>query len=513
MKIPSFINRRRNQRGQVIVMATVAMAVLIGFIGLGIDVGNLYTTRRKMQTAADAAAIAAANTLQGSDSGDYSSAAQTVASLNGFSTSSGATVTVAAPAACPNASGEECVQVNVSQAIPTYFLRVFDIFGSHYQTVNVETQAIAGGTNNPACIYALDPSDSDALTINGAFNFQAACGAIVDSTSNSGLALNGAGNFTTTGTGVGGSAYSDNGAITMTPTPVTKVTPALDPLASMAAPNVGSCTDANSTVNGSYNQTGAINSLTVPTNVYSGGMSITGAITSVTFPAGTYGNKITLGGAVGRATFNPGQYQNGSGTGDSIDISGSATTVFNSGGYTFCGQLNINGSNNVTLSPGLYVGGISINGASNVTFNPGTYIFAGGGFSVNGASTIHGTGVTFYNTTGPAGFAPFAINGASGSDLTAPTSGTYKGILFFTDRNITSDTAGYTNNGASTITTDGVWYFPTTTVEFNGASSGSGYTSIIAYKINLNGASNENIGANYTSLGGVSPLSSSTLYE
>ncbi|MGC1343090.1 MAG: hypothetical protein WA854_12235, partial [Candidatus Binataceae bacterium] len=59
----------------------------------------------------------------------------------------------------------------------------------------------------------------------------------------------------------------------------------------------------------------------------------------------------------------------------------------------------------------------------------------------------------------------------------------------------------------------GVWYFATTTVEFNGASSGSGYTSIIAYKINLNGASNENIGANYTSLGGVSPLSSSTLYE
>ncbi|MGH7779773.1 MAG: pilus assembly protein TadG-related protein [Candidatus Binataceae bacterium] len=516
MKSGTFIRRHKNQRGQVIVLATAAMVVLIGFVGVVVDVGNLYTTRRKMQTAADAAAIAAANVLLTSDSSGYSNAATDVAGFNGFTNSSnGVTVTVSSPTSCPNASGEQCVQVNVSQAVPTYFLRVLG-----YSTMNVSTQAIAGGTNNPACIYALDPSDSQSLSIgatsSSAFTFKASCGAIVNSNSSSGLYLNGAGTFTTTGTGVAGNQVYSHGAVRMTPTPVTNVIPALDPLASLPPPTYSGCTQLTTTSSTQYKQTGAINSLTVPANTLtSGGILFSNvAAGSITFPAGNYGNNIFLSGAISNLTFNPGQYQNTGGTGDSIDVTGSGNTNFNGGGYTFCGKVNVTGANTITLRPGVYVGGISITGAANVTFQPGTYIIAGGGFTVNNsAATISGSGVTFYNTTGPAGFAPFAISGASSSSLSAPTSGTYKGILFFTDRSIPVGTAGYTNSGASTITTDGVWYFPTTTVEFNGASSGSGYTSIIAYKINMNGAMNTTIGSNYSTLGGTSPLSSSTLYE
>jgi Flp pilus assembly protein TadG len=521
MKLLSLINRRRNQRGQVIVLASLAIVVLIGFAGLVIDLGNIYTTRRRMQTAADAAAIAAANTLQSSDSSDYSSAAQSVASLNGFTDSAnGVTVTVGSASSCPNASGQQCVQVTVAQTVPTYFLKVLNVLGYSYNTINVQTEAIAGTTNNPACIYALDPSDSESLSIGSpsqpaAFTFSASCGAIVDSTSSSGLYLNGAGSFTTTGTGVGGSGYHKSGAITMKPAPVTNAIAANDPLASLVAPTFSSCTPLSTTTSAPYKPTGS--QITIPANTLtSGGISVGGAINSLTFPAGNYGNNISLSGAISNATFNPGQYQGGTGSSsDSIDISGAGSTSFETGTYTFCGRVSISGANTITLSPGVYQGGISITGAANITFNPGTYILAGGGFTVsNSAAVIKGTGVTFYNTTGPSGtgFAPFAISGASSSSLSAPTTGTYKGILFFTDRSIAAGTAGYTTSGASTITTDGVWYFPTTAVQFNGSSSSSGYTSIVAYQINF-GSGTESIGADYSSLGGASPISSSTLYE
>ncbi len=452
MKLLSLMNRRQGQRGQVIVLASLAIVVLIGFAGLVIDLGNIYTTRRRMQTAADAAAIAAANTLQSSDSSDYSSAAQSVASVNGFTDSSnGVTVTVGSPSSCPNASEQQCVQVTVAQTIPTYFLKVLDVLGYSYDTISVQTQAIAGTTNNPACIYVLDPSDSESFSIgasqSAAFTFTASCGAIVNSTSSTGLYLNGAGTFTTTGTGVGGSGYHKSGAITMNPAPVPNAIGANDPLASLAAPSFSSCTPLSTTTSAQYKPTGS--TITVPANTLtSGGIYINGAISSLTFPAGNYGNNISVSGAISNATFNPGQYQGGTGSSsDSIDIAGAGNTTFETGAYTFCGRVSVSGANTITLSPGVYQGGISITGAANVTFNPGMYILAGGGFTVsNSAAVIKGTGVTFYNTTGPSGtgFEPFAISGATSSSLSAPTTGTYKGILFFTDRSITAGTAGYT---------------------------------------------------------------------
>jgi len=43
----------------------MGLVVLIGLAGLATDMGYLYTMERKMQTAADAAAVAAANQYLG----------------------------------------------------------------------------------------------------------------------------------------------------------------------------------------------------------------------------------------------------------------------------------------------------------------------------------------------------------------------------------------------------------------------------------------------------------------
>jgi len=51
------------QKGQVLVIAALAMVVLVGFLALAIDGGNAYAQRRLMQNAADAGALAGARAL------------------------------------------------------------------------------------------------------------------------------------------------------------------------------------------------------------------------------------------------------------------------------------------------------------------------------------------------------------------------------------------------------------------------------------------------------------------
>jgi hypothetical protein len=179
-------------------------------------------------------------------------------------------------------------------------------------------------------------------------------------------------------------------------------------------------------------------------------------------------------------------------------------------------NFSVSGNTGSSSSPyqlyaGTYCGGISVNGNSWLHFNAGTYILAGGGMQINGNSTMTGTGVTFYNTTGTGGYGAITLNGNSQANFTAPTSGPLAGILFFQDRSIPSSGAASTINGNSASTFDGAIYFPTTSLTYNGNSSSSGYTILVADKLNLNG--NASIGNNYSSLANGSPIQSAVLAE
>ena len=59
---------RRSQRAQAIVLVALMLAVLLGFLGLAVDSGRLYVERRQLQTAADSAALAAADAFWASHS-------------------------------------------------------------------------------------------------------------------------------------------------------------------------------------------------------------------------------------------------------------------------------------------------------------------------------------------------------------------------------------------------------------------------------------------------------------
>ncbi len=174
-----------------------------------------------------------------------------------------------------------------------------------------------------------------------------------------------------------------------------------------------------------------------------------------------------------------------------LSTENTTVTIRTPGQYTFCGPVNLNGNTaTATLSPGFYYGGISINGNQAIVFNPGLYILGGGGLSINGnTSTMAGTGVTFYNTTGLSGYKTIKLNGNTQENLSAPTSGSLQGILFFQDRSIPTSGAGSIINGNSASTFDGALYFPTTDVTYNGNSSLNGYTILVAYDILWNGNS------------------------
>src|SRR5882762_4245817 len=61
----SLTMRRRRESGQALVFVGLSLVVLIAVIGLSIDMGYLRYTKRRLQTAADSAAIAGASEIKG----------------------------------------------------------------------------------------------------------------------------------------------------------------------------------------------------------------------------------------------------------------------------------------------------------------------------------------------------------------------------------------------------------------------------------------------------------------
>ena len=157
------------------------------------------------------------------------------------------------------------------------------------------------------------------------------------------------------------------------------------------------------------------------------------------------------------------------------------------------------------LFPGTYCDGIELTGTGDVTFSPGPYIVTGGGIQFSGASgLVSGSGVTFYNN----GTTAISDTGAQTISLTAPTSGTYAGILFFQDA---ADTQAATFAGTGATSLTGALYLPGAAVSL-AANSGAAYTIVVANGITFTGSAT--FGDNYSTLpGGISPIMNALLVE
>ena len=127
-----------------------------------------------------------------------------------------------------------------------------------------------------------------------------------------------------------------------------------------------------------------------------------------------------------------------------------------------------------TLSPGCYKG-MTINGVAN--FLPGIYYIDGNGnnaLSFGASATAIGSEVVFIltssnATSNPSSIAQLDINGSANVQLTAPTSGTYQGVLIYQDRRAL-DSGTNTVNGNASSKLQGAVYMPSQAVSFSGNS-------------------------------------------
>lgn len=147
--------------------------------------------------------------------------------------------------------------------------------------------------------------------------------------------------------------------------------------------------------------------------------------------------------------------------------------------------------NKATLSPGTYCSGMTLKG--NVTLSPGVYVVQGN-FKINANAVVTGSGVTIFMS----GSSTVSMNGNASVQLSAPTSGTYSGVLFYGDR--TGNSASSTFNGTADSLLTGAIYFPKQQVSYLGNFSGnSGCTQVVASTIQWSG--NSTISQDCTSLG------------
>jgi hypothetical protein len=116
-----------------------------------------------------------------------------------------------------------------------------------------------------------------------------------------------------------------------------------------------------------------------------------------------------------------------------------------------------------------------------VIFDPGIYMLRNG-MNINNGD-ISGSGVFFYFES----TASVSLAGNGNINLSAPTTGTYQGVLMFQARD-NATTAQITGNASMRV--NGVLYFPDANLKFGGnggSTNDSGTTSVVAYHLTLDG--------------------------
>jgi len=165
-------------------------------------------------------------------------------------------------------------------------------------------------------------------------------------------------------------------------------------------------------------------------------------------------------------------------------------------------------NNGATLQPGYYPNGFNLNSGVSVTLSPGLY-YMGGSINVNSGASLTcscsgGQGVTLYFNSGS-----LQPNSGSTVQLTAPTGGSYPGMLVW--ESATNSTSMNIDSGSSSYL-QGVIYMPDAQLVLNSGSSitvnsSAAYTAIDVNDLMINSGETFDVGNNYSSLpGGASPL-------
>ena len=161
---------RRDKRGNVAVLAALAMPVVLGSLGVGAEVASWYSGKRSLQSAADSAAIAAAT----NGGAGFDREARAVAARYGFHDGAdGVAVTPLDKQPCP-AGGNDCYSVTITKAQPLLLAQIVGfqgdtrLNGSPAQLLKAKAVAIQVSGPRPYCILALAGSGAaEGIRANG----------------------------------------------------------------------------------------------------------------------------------------------------------------------------------------------------------------------------------------------------------------------------------------------------------------------------------------------------------
>jgi Flp pilus assembly protein TadG len=245
-----------DRSGVTAVLTALALTVVMGFVGLGTEVGTWYLARRGMQGAADQAALSADTALAGGAPRNRMMVeAAAISSVNGYSNgANGVTVTTNNPPTSGAYLGNAAaVEVVIQQTKPLLVLGLF-------LQAPVVVQARAVALTRPAataCVLGLDPSAPSTVSLsnNGVLS-DPHCGVASNSNSTTSLALSNNAQINAPVSVVGSWSLSNNAALTGSPN-IDNAPPVADPYAGITRQAAPACT--GQVASGSNNVTANLN--------------------------------------------------------------------------------------------------------------------------------------------------------------------------------------------------------------------------------------------------------------
>ena len=498
--------------GQALVLMAISMVVMLGFAALAVDVGHLLGSRRTVQNAADAAALAGARLLMAGRSDAEIRAAVSDYAARNLTHSvrlAGSSVDIEHTA--------KTVRVSLTADVDRFFIGA--LYTGDWEA-SAQAVAKVGAEPGDYALLALDEDNPQAINLIGNINIHVVGGGVM---SNGGMRCVGNGSlradstvdahlvpgFSQTGNCQFQGAQGRNGGM-----PVVE-----DPLRTMPAPPRPTVpAQANpAVVNPPYPCSNPA-PWTFSPGRYRQLVSCSGN-GNLTFQAGTYRfERAVFYTGNGTVTLNSGFYQFDSG----FLVSGNATLVLHPGTYVFRGgAFSITGNATVRLLSGQYnfylinssfvnTGNVQLSGTSpgqisfymqnsdfattgnsDTTLFPGLYYFDGGTFRLQGNQTIVGQDVLFYLANG----ARMDVVGNTSYRLAGSTTPLYPGmqpgLTIFQQR---GNTSTFRMVGNSRTLIQGIVYLPDAPLELSGNVSGTwAEGQLIVDQLRNNGRTNAQV--------------------
>ncbi len=303
-----------DRSGSAAILFAILVVPLLGIAGVAVDYSYWQHQRSEALAAADAAALAGATAMSQAIIEGHDNTAETNAiekAENFLHSKLDVTTGIAATASL--ATG--LVNVKASVPAPRFLSK---LFASEAFSIGVESEAYAEtSTAARACIIALDPAGVKGIDLNLSGGVVAKnCAIWSNSTSATSIDANGSGSVTASATCAVGQISGVG--FSFTPSAKQNCAPVTDPLLLWVPPLASTCTFTNFPIPNS-------GSVTLSPGVYCGGITASGQVSLLLSP-GDYvlrDGGLSLSG--GASIEGNGVSILLSGTGSSIDLSGSST--------------------------------------------------------------------------------------------------------------------------------------------------------------------------------------------